>query len=140
MTSAAAIAVVSAGAGAVVLTTSTTVRPRAVWPTRLATVPGQSAHPPPRAAAAPGSVEQVAAKVLPSVVKLQIDMGGGQSEEGSGIVLSSDGLDPDEQPRRGRAPTSRAGIAGGTRRPVASAGRTTGRPEGQGPSAGARPP
>ncbi|MDT5015222.1 MAG: putative serine protease PepD, partial [Mycobacterium sp.] len=38
-----------------------------------------------------GSVEQVAAKVLPSVVKLQIDMGQG-SEEGSGIVLSEDGL------------------------------------------------
>src|SRR6185312_16154696 len=38
-----------------------------------------------------GSVEQVAAKVLPSVVKLQISMGQGK-EEGSGIVLSSDGL------------------------------------------------
>ena len=38
-----------------------------------------------------GSVEQVAAKVMPSVVKLQIDMGG-QGDEGSGIVLSADGL------------------------------------------------
>jgi putative serine protease PepD len=38
-----------------------------------------------------GSVEQVSAKVLPSVVKLQISMGQGR-EEGSGIVLSSDGL------------------------------------------------
>jgi putative serine protease PepD len=38
-----------------------------------------------------GSVEQVAAKVMPSVVKLAINMGG-QGEEGSGIVLSSDGL------------------------------------------------
>jgi putative serine protease PepD len=38
-----------------------------------------------------GSVEQVAAKVIPSVVKLQIDMGG-QGDEGSGIVLSADGL------------------------------------------------
>jgi putative serine protease PepD len=38
-----------------------------------------------------GSVEQVAAKVVPSVVKLETDMGR-QSEEGSGIVLSSDGL------------------------------------------------
>jgi putative serine protease PepD len=38
-----------------------------------------------------GSVEQVAAKVMPSVVKLQIDMGG-QGAEGSGIVLSADGL------------------------------------------------
>ncbi len=38
-----------------------------------------------------GSVEQVAAKVVPSVVKLETDMGRA-SEEGSGIVLSSDGL------------------------------------------------
>ena len=45
----------------------------------------------PVAAPPSGSVEQVAAKVVPSVVKLQIDMGQG-SEEGSGIVLSSDGL------------------------------------------------
>ena len=45
----------------------------------------------PAAALPAGSVEQVAAKVMPSVVKLQINMGRG-SEEGSGIVLSSDGL------------------------------------------------
>jgi putative serine protease PepD len=38
-----------------------------------------------------GSVEQVAAKVLPSVVKLETKMGRA-SEEGSGIVLSADGL------------------------------------------------
>jgi putative serine protease PepD len=38
-----------------------------------------------------GSVEQVAAKVMPSVVKLQIDTGR-ESGEGSGIVLTSDGL------------------------------------------------
>ena len=38
-----------------------------------------------------GSVEQVAAKVMPSVVKLKIDLGG-QGDEGSGIVLSADGL------------------------------------------------
>ena len=38
-----------------------------------------------------GSVEQVAAKVTPSVVKLQINMGQ-QGEEGSGIVLTADGL------------------------------------------------
>ncbi|OBF38061.1 serine protease [Mycobacterium sp. ACS1612] len=38
-----------------------------------------------------GSVEQVAAKVMPSVVKLQIDMGD-QGDTGSGIVLSPDGL------------------------------------------------
>jgi len=38
-----------------------------------------------------GSIEQVAAKVVPSVVKLETDMGR-QSEEGSGIILTSDGL------------------------------------------------
>jgi putative serine protease PepD len=45
----------------------------------------------PAASLPAGSVEQVAAKVMPSVVKLQIDSGG-QSGEGSGIVLTSDGL------------------------------------------------
>jgi hypothetical protein len=40
---------------------------------------------------APGSVEQVSAKALPGVVKIQIDSGQAR-EEGSGIVLSSDGL------------------------------------------------
>lgn len=45
----------------------------------------------PASAAPAGSVEQVSAKVLPSVVKLQISSGQ-QREEGSGIVLSSDGL------------------------------------------------
>ena len=38
-----------------------------------------------------GTVEQVAAKVVPSVVMLETDVGR-QSEEGSGIILSSDGL------------------------------------------------
>ncbi|TGD87365.1 PDZ domain-containing protein [Mycolicibacterium sp. CH28] len=38
-----------------------------------------------------GSVEQVAAKVVPSVVKLETEFGR-QSEEGSGIILSADGL------------------------------------------------
>ena len=39
----------------------------------------------------PGSVEQVAAKVVPSVVKLETELGR-QSEEGSGVILSADGL------------------------------------------------
>jgi putative serine protease PepD len=38
-----------------------------------------------------GSVEQVAAKVVPSVVMLETNLGR-QSEEGSGIILSADGL------------------------------------------------
>ena len=37
------------------------------------------------------SIEQVAAKVVPSVVQLETDMGD-QSEQGSGIILSPDGL------------------------------------------------
>ncbi len=45
----------------------------------------------PKGSAPAGSVEQVSTKVLPSVVKLQIDTGQGR-EEGSGIVLSEDGL------------------------------------------------
>lgn len=46
---------------------------------------------PPKGSAPAGSVEQVSAKVLPSVVKLQIETGQGR-EEGSGIVLTEDGL------------------------------------------------
>jgi putative serine protease PepD len=38
------------------------------------------------------SLEQVAAKVLPSVVTLKTDMGGGDFEEGSGVILTPDGL------------------------------------------------
>ena len=41
--------------------------------------------------APPGSVQQVAQEVLPSVVQLQVVSGGGAGS-GSGIVLSSDGL------------------------------------------------
>jgi putative serine protease PepD len=47
----------------------------------------------PRAAASlgPGTVEEVAAKVVPSVVQLETDVAD-QSEQGSGIVLTADGL------------------------------------------------
>ena len=38
------------------------------------------------------SVEQVAAKVLPSVVTLTTERGGGELQEGSGIILTPDGL------------------------------------------------
>jgi hypothetical protein len=37
------------------------------------------------------SLEQVAPKVLPSVVTLRIDLGGGLIQEGSGIILTPDG-------------------------------------------------
>jgi putative serine protease PepD len=83
-----AIAVVSAGIGGGVVLLAhpdhqqvTTIN--SAGPDRPANVP---------AANLPvGSVEQVAAKVVPSVVKLETEMGR-QSEEGSGIILSSDGL------------------------------------------------
>jgi putative serine protease PepD len=45
----------------------------------------------PAASVPGGSVEQVAAKVVPSVVKLEVNQGK-QSEEGSGVILSTDGL------------------------------------------------
>lgn len=80
-----AVAVVSGGVGAVAVASQS--EPSVAAQTAVADEP--SARP---AANAPaGSVEQVAAKVMPSVVKLQIDMGS-QSGEGSGIVLTSDGL------------------------------------------------
>jgi len=86
------IAAVSAGVGGVAATM--------VRPADHSVVAGASpatASAPDRPAAVPtanvpvGSVEQVAAKVLPSVVKLETKMGRA-SEEGSGIVLSADGL------------------------------------------------
>lgn len=45
----------------------------------------------PAASAPAGSVEQVAAKVVPSVVKLEVNVGQ-SAEEGSGVILSTDGL------------------------------------------------
>jgi putative serine protease PepD len=45
----------------------------------------------PAASAPAGSIEQVAAKVLPSVVKLEVNIGK-KSEEGSGVILSTGGL------------------------------------------------
>ncbi|ANI41735.1 peptidase S1 [Mycolicibacterium vaccae 95051] len=45
----------------------------------------------PAASAPAGSVEAVAAKVVPSVVKLEVNQGR-SSEEGSGVILSPDGL------------------------------------------------
>jgi len=85
-----AIAAVSAGIGGAV---ATVVRsedhPIATGNTAIATAPDRSAVP--TANAPVGSVEQVAAKVVPSVVKLETKMGRA-SEEGSGIILSADGL------------------------------------------------
>jgi putative serine protease PepD len=91
VTGAAAIAVVSAGVGAVVMTSQHDQTAESGLATALATAPSQAAAAPPAASLPSGSVEAVAAKVLPSVVKLQIDMGG-QSEEGSGVILDPNGL------------------------------------------------
>ena len=80
-----AVAIVSAGVGGGVALLAQPDRP-------AATSSINGAAPSVPAASLPaGSVEQVAAKVVPSVVKLEVDFGR-QSEEGSGIVLSSDGL------------------------------------------------
>ncbi len=92
----------------------------------------------PAANAPIGSVEQVAAKVVPSVVKLETKMGRA-SEEGSGIILSADGLiltnshvvsarqgAPSPPPRQAGAP----GLPGG---PVPPA-----RPDRAAPGAGSR--
>ncbi|MBX7434148.1 trypsin-like peptidase domain-containing protein [Mycobacterium sp. Y57] len=64
-----------------------------VHPDHAATAINSSGAAPsvPAASVPAGSVEQVAAKVVPSVVKLEVDLGR-QSEEGSGVVLSTDGL------------------------------------------------
>ncbi len=78
------IAVVSAGiGGGVALLAKPDNRPGGTQITAAPSVPAASLP--------AGSVEQVAAKVVPSVVKLETDMGRA-SEEGSGIILSTDGL------------------------------------------------
>jgi putative serine protease PepD len=79
------IALVSAGIGGGV---ATLVRPER---TTVATSMSGAAPGQPAANVPAGSVEQVAAKVVPSVVKLETVMGR-QSEEGSGIIISADGL------------------------------------------------
>jgi putative serine protease PepD len=79
-----AIAVVSAGIGGGVALVAKPDRPGGG--TQITAAPSV-----PAASLPAGSVEQVAAKVVPSVVKLETDMGRA-SEEGSGIILSSDGL------------------------------------------------
>ena len=82
-----AIAAVSAGVGGVVATMAAPDGPAAS--TITSTAP--SGRNVPAASVPIGSVEQVAAEVVPSVVKLETKMGR-QSEEGSGIILSEDGL------------------------------------------------
>lgn len=83
-----AIAVVSAGIGGTVVLLA---HPDREPVSRVQTAPPNGPNNVPAANLPIGSVEQVAAKVVPSVVKLETEMGR-QSEEGSGIILSADGL------------------------------------------------
>lgn len=85
MIGALAVAVVSAGIGGGVATMVQQDRP-SFGDSLSDAAPSQ-----PAAALPAGSVEQVAAKVVPSVVKLETNLGRA-SEEGSGIILTSDGL------------------------------------------------
>jgi putative serine protease PepD len=84
-----AIAVVSAGIGGAAATV-VELGTHSAGGSGTGLIPG-AAPSVPAANMPPGSVEQVAAKVVPSVVMLETDMGRA-SEEGSGIVLSADGL------------------------------------------------
>ena len=82
-----AIAVVSAGVGGMV---AVMAQPDSL-PITTVGAAGPDVRSVPTANVPLGSVEQVAAKVVPSVVKLETTMGRA-SEEGSGIVISADGL------------------------------------------------
>ncbi|OBH04822.1 serine protease [Mycobacterium sp. E2699] len=84
-----AIAVVSAGIGGAAAT-AVELGTHSASGNGHGIIPG-AAPSVPAANMPPGSVEQVAAKVVPSVVMLETDLGR-QSEEGSGIILSADGL------------------------------------------------
>ncbi|MCV7102559.1 S1C family serine protease [Mycobacterium palustre] len=84
-----AIAIVSAGIGGAAAT-AVEMGTHSAGGNGHGIIPG-AAPSVPAANMPPGSVEQVASKVVPSVVMLETDMGR-QSEEGSGIVLSADGL------------------------------------------------
>jgi putative serine protease PepD len=82
-----AIALVSAGiGGGVAVMAHPDDRPVNTFTTATGAAPGM-----PAANVPAGSVEQVAAKVVPSVVKLEVNLGRAH-EEGSGIILSADGL------------------------------------------------
>ncbi|MHA7648580.1 S1C family serine protease [Mycobacterium sp. ML4] len=84
-----AIAVVSAGIGGAAATVVELGHEAGAG--RSSTAASGGAPSVPAANMPPGSVEQVASKVVPSVVMLETDLGR-QSEEGSGVILSADGL------------------------------------------------
>jgi putative serine protease PepD len=85
-----AVAIVSAGIGGAAA--SVVAHHGQLTSSADGSLPGGGATPGMPAGNAPvGSVEQIAAKVVPSVVMLETNLGR-QSEEGSGIILSADGL------------------------------------------------
>jgi putative serine protease PepD len=87
----AVMASVSAAIGGV---TAVAVTPAHSVVSTVAATPGASGQPspnPPASNQPPTSIEQVAAKVVPSVVKLTTTVGG-STEEGSGVILTPDGL------------------------------------------------
>lgn len=90
MAGAAAIAVVSAGIGGTVATVAQPDR-HTVGAAPAVTAPVSAPTLPAGANLPEGTVEMVAAKVVPSVVTLETDLGR-ESEEGSGIILSADGM------------------------------------------------
>ncbi|KAA0082639.1 PDZ domain-containing protein [Mycolicibacterium sp. P9-64] len=79
------LTVVSAGVGAF---TALALQPHT---STLSALAAAAAAPRAETSLKPGTVEEVAARVLPSVVQLETDLAD-QSEQGSGIVLTSDGL------------------------------------------------
>jgi putative serine protease PepD len=83
------VAVVSAGIGGA--TASVIAHHAQLSSVADGSMPGGATPGVPASNAPVGSVEQVAAKVVPSVVMLETNLGRA-SEEGSGIVLSADGL------------------------------------------------
>ncbi|WP_333894594.1 S1C family serine protease [Mycolicibacterium gadium] len=113
-----AVAVVSAGVGGGVALLAQSERPAATS-TINGAAPGQ-----PVASLPAGTVEQVAAKVVPSVVKLEVDLGR-QSEEGSGIILSQDGLILTNNHVVSAAARDRPGGPGGPAAPTGGGGAQT---------------
>src|SRR6201996_8277225 len=84
-----AVAVVSAGIGGAAA--SVVAHHGSLSSVADGALPGGATPGMPASNAPMGSVEQVAAKVVPSVVMLETNLGRA-SEEGSGIILSADGL------------------------------------------------
>lgn len=123
-----AIAAVSAGVGGAVATMVKSDGPTVTTITSAAAPNSRPALP--TANVPVGSVEQVATKVVPSVVKLETKMGR-QSEEGSGIILTADGLILTNSHVVSAAKGIKPGVAGAPGAPGAPGG-----PGGQGGAGG----